>query len=678
MRKSLRLPGPVFMLIFCLLGLSACTAEKQINQHIEIPEHGWVLLVNHEGPHYIGPEWWEKSGIDASQLNYETIQLQKESSNIPYLWIDDGDEVGLLFYAQVESSRSGKWGAYTLESGKPGVKMAEQLLGLESTELCQEKSIDYVEYEQNNSYRSTAPLTVPWLWTVFHPLDSFTLTVPLTDSISGPVTVTTWVWGQSQMIQDPDHQMRLVWQDTQAEEHFWDGNEVEVWDSVFTINNETLPELVLTSPGETEAPVEVSWLDKIKVTWLKSLIKSGPDWQRWFPGNTAEACWTGYQDENLIALLVSADGNVTYAKAAAGIIPQKKAGVGWVGEPQLAPGPAYIRTRNPLSSDALKSVEYLVIAPQVFHDALTSLLDFRSKEGLTVSLVTPEQVYDTFGQGIAEPEVMNVLIKKLANDGKLRYVLLVGDASSQIMTSPEMMFLRVPAGWVNTSVVGETPSDFALTVDAEGTPLVAIGRFPAADESEVTSMVNKTLGWEPNSRLLFVSDDEVEFENFTDSLIEVSPSDERLSAAESEARERLLSWLRKDPGILIYSGHGSLPMLGDEQILTQEDAGSWDEPTVVIAWSCLCASFTHPSYQGLGESWLQSKKGTVAFLGPTGETTSTQQRMMAIAVQRALVSGERIGDALLSGWQHAQSDDAKASFLLLGDPALRPFTAGSE
>ena len=123
---------------------------------------------------------------------------------------------------------------------------------------------------------------------------------------------------------------------------------------------------------------------------------------------------------------------------------------------------------------------------------------------------------------------------------------------------------------------------------------------------------------------------------------------------------------------MAYTGHGSLPLLGDEKFLTAEDAGAWDGPTVVVAWTCLCASFTHPKQSGLSEAWLRDPQGTVAFVGPTGETTTGDQSAMAFAFHRALAEGAALGDALLAGWRVSESKDAETSFLLLGDPALRP------
>jgi hypothetical protein len=376
--------------------------------------------------------------------------------------------------------------------------------------------------------------------------------------------------------------------------------------------------------------------------------------------------------------LINPTGQVYQTEGVAGRIPQAGAKIGWIGIPYEAPSPSLTRPRSLLEKNDIYHTQYLVIAPQKYHKILSPLMEKRSEEDLSVFLASPEQVYDTFGQGFPDGSTITSMVNDLDINGRLDYLLLVGDASADIPTRLDDMYQNVPTGWVKTEIVGETPSDFALVSDEKGTPRVAVGRWPVASEAEVRILVNKTLEWTPNRRMLFVGDDEVEFDRFIDKLANVSPVDERLSAGQPDARDTLLTWLRQRPGIMIYSGHGSLPVLGDERLLTQEDAGSWDKPTIVVAWSCLCASFTHPSYQGLGERWLTSRNGTVAFVGPTGETTSAQQAQMAVAVQQAIVAGERIGDALLKGWESANSNDAKVSFLLLGDPALRPFATESE
>lgn len=679
MRRRHPLLGSVLCCLLCFASLVSCTYIATPERGaVILPTDGWVLYVRSEGPYWIGGEWWRDMGVDRATRGYESVQLKKGDVNIPYIWIADGDELGMLFYAEVTPTRTGSWGSYTLQIGKPGLAMEKHEQTVSSAAECQDTSFESVVYEQNNDYRSTAPLEYPWFWTSLRPPDSITLTIPLTQSITGPVTVTTQMWGQSRMPQNPDHHIRLVWDDAEISDHFWDGNSIEGWDVEFLSGDKAIADLVITSPGETEAPVELNWLDTVTITWRKSLEWTGEGWERWLPEDEAEVCWKNNTGDALIGLLIAEDGTVFQADMAGIRIPQTGALRGWIGTPTSAPAPAFVRNRQLVSMDALNETEYLVIASQAFHEALAPLLEKRSSESLSVLLVTPEQVYDTYGQGIPSETAINAMVTALAQEGNLRYLLLVGDTSSGGDVLTEELLLGVPTGWVQTSVLGDTPSDFALVSDEGTVPKVAVGRFPANDEEEVANIVQKTLDWSSNDRILFVGDDEVEFDSFIDRLAEVTPIDQRLSAGDLNARQSLLSWLREGPGIMVYSGHGSLPMLGDEKILTQQDAGSWDGPTVVIAWSCLCASFTHPSYEGLGETWMTSKQGTVAFVGPTGETTSGQQQAMAVAVQEALVEGIRIGDALLQGWRVAQSADAQASFLLLGDPALVPFASGSE
>jgi hypothetical protein len=156
-------------------------------------------------------------------------------------------------------------------------------------------------------------------------------------------------------------------------------------------------------------------------------------------------------------------------------------------------------------------------------------------------------------------------------------------------------------------------------------------------------------------------------------LTTASPGGTQLDGGDADARRALLGWLKDGPGMLVYTGHGSLPLLGDEKLLTLEDAGAWNGPTVIAAWTCLCAGFAHPTHTGLSEAWLRDRRGAVAIVGPTGETTTAEQQAMALAFQAAVADGAPLGDALLVGWRAATSEDARVSFLLLGDPALQVF-----
>jgi hypothetical protein len=516
--------------------------------------------------------------------------------------------------------------------------------------------------------------------------------VPLTGALSHPVTLEVGLWGQSRMPQDPDHHLRLSWNGAVIEDHFWDGNEAETWtlevpaQSVDPAASAQL--LALAAPGGTEAPVELNWLDYIEVTWRRDLVISDGIWQRWTADTTGQACWRLASDgetgaslseraTSLVAILVDQNGypeavDVTVdAESGQLAVPQNQSDRGWIGLPWLAPPPDVVRPRDRYAVEELLRVEYLVVAPEPFHDALAPLLDLRQGDGLTVQILTPAAVYDTFGESIPGATAIRAMVEYLTDEGRLRYLLLAGDGSADPRAVWEQETLSLPTAWVRTNYVGHTASDMALVSGEEGEPLVALGRLPAASVDEIQVMVDKTLAWNPTPRLMLMSDDEPGFANLVDLIGDVQAADLVLDAGTADARRRALDWLQEAPGMMVYVGHGSLPLLGDEKILTMEDAGEWQGPTVVAAWSCLCANFSHPAYSGLAETWLRAPDGVAAFVGPTGETTTSQQLDMALSLQQALAEGETLGDALSSAWESSTSEDARLSFLLLGDPALQ-------
>jgi hypothetical protein len=434
----------------------------------------------------------------------------------------------------------------------------------------------------------------------------------------------------------------------------------------------------------------VTWIDAITVTWTRDLRFDSEDgWARWRATGASAACWEDVPDEAHLLMTSSAGeiwhaevGDVAEDEAGRRCLPQEPGGQGWLGRPETAPAPDLIRPREALSMPALLATSYVIIAPDEFHAPLAPLQAAREAEGLTVTLVTPAQVYDTFSEGLPTAHAIQKAVQTLHDRGQLRYLLLVGDAVADPAALWQQDRPQAPTGWVRTAVMGRTPSDHALAQsrdgEREGEPLVAVGRFPATTATEVAAMVEKTLAWAPPPRgslprHMLLVDDEPSFDRLADDLAAIQSPDARVSASEPDARAKLLRWLRAESdrsGIITYSGHGSLPMLGDEKFLTREDAGAWRAPTVVVAWTCLCANITHPTHEGLGEAWLRAPEGVAALVGPTGETTTADQRPMALAFQQAWIEGARLGDALLQGWRATPSRDAEVSFILLGDPAL--------
>jgi hypothetical protein len=348
----------------------------------------------------------------------------------------------------------------------------------------------------------------------------------------------------------------------------------------------------------------------------------------------------------------------------------------WTGELAKAPPPLEVRPAQQVDVGELGNVTYLALAPAEFHASLQPLLEHRQGQGLETAVVTPQAAYDTFGNGRPAPEAVRAMVQSLPG---LRYLLVVGDGAAEAGGyDGEAGALRVVVPLARTTVLGETPNDAFFGYDGNGQPGVAVGRFPAGSPGEVAVMVEKTILWETQEvtpEVLLLSDDEAEFSTLIGEIATLLPPEmpaQRVDAGEEDSREKALELLRDGPVWLNYNGHGSLTLLCDEGILTLEDGESWRKPVLVMAWTCLAAHYIHPTQVSMAETWLRVPKGgAVAFLGPVGETTTGEQTPFARAFYRALLEGQRMGDAWLAALQVGGSQDVARGFVVLGDPALR-------
>jgi hypothetical protein len=682
-----------------LLGCSVQGADRAARVPVEAPspEDGWTLLVRSDGPRWLGPSWWREQGVDPEILDTAGIQIAQGDSAAPYAVLGSPDGPGVLFYGETITPdlslamTAGQVGAYHLRLGAGGRPVDVAAPPGELPARCQTTTEATVLLGEDAVFRSTAPLTSPWLWVGLRPVDGLTVTVMLTDVVpSTPLTVTMTVWGQSSMPQDPDHHLRLLWNGANIDDHFWDGNAVETWATTVLDAQDVVNALGMIAPGETEAPVELTWLDEAEITWRQQMRASENHWQRWEAesiqsGDAEGACFQLTEaagDLDLVAVHLGADSAVSFSRAAVEhdvpgtvYVKQSPGDTGWLGVPWLAPSPDLLRPYESLPEDGLLETTYLIVADRHLHRALDPLVEARRQEGVVVSVVSPAAIYDNYGAGTPSPLALQALVADLAGRGSLEALLLVGDAAAHPDAAWNATTVNMPTIWVKTAHVGATASDYAIATGGGEAPLVAVGRFPVTSLEELETIVEKTLAWEPTDRLLLISDDEPAFEHLTKQLGDITAPDQVVDTVRDGARDEVLRWLGDGPGTLVYTGHGSMGLLGDEKLLLLEDGANWRQPTVVVAWSCLCANFAHPTYASLSEAWLLAPEGVVAVVGPTGETTTAEQTALALALQTALSDGQGLGQALLSAWRAARSENAQHGFVLLGDPYLRPMSA---
>ena len=133
----------------------------------------------------------------------------------------------------------------------------------------------------------------------------------------------------------------------------------------------------------------------------------------------------------------------------------------------------------------------LVVCPDEFRAALAPWEQHRRQQGHEILIVSPHD----------RPEQIQTTIAGVAQSGRLKYLVLVGDvpgASEPMHRGPTIPTNYVPAT-VNTrwgsepTIATDTPYG---DVDGDGLPDLAVGRIPADDAEEVAAVVRKILRYE--------------------------------------------------------------------------------------------------------------------------------------------------------------------------------------
>jgi hypothetical protein len=614
---------------------------------------------------WLSPQTLRDLGLDADADAAPTLRLSVRERDLPYLPLESRRGWGVLFFAPDGATRHTERTTVQLEPNVEGAQMISQPV---ETGAPPAPALATATWEQDTRYLPQATADVPWFWEPIYTPSSLERTVVLTDAEPGPITATVRLWSHTGFQPQPDHRAVLTWNGAPVGEWTWSGQGMQTLTATWPLA-ETGGEHTLTL--ETPALVE----DKVAVVWIDG-------WEITYPRQVTRGVYTAAGD----ALRAPPDAralDVTnpFAPLDLGTVPESGV-IGatrghryWIGTPEQAQTPLALRPAARLDTDILSATEYLIIAPPAFQLPVQPLADHREASGLNVAVISPQSIYDTLGTGQPDPASVRALIQTLP---QLRYALLVGDATTKPLGyDGEDGAVRVVTPFTRTAVLGETPADVILGVDCEGRQRVAIGRFPAESAAEVEAMVAKTLTWEANAATassVLLNDDEQQFVSALDALTHLIPEADaapRLDAGDPTCRDTLLTTLGEGPRVLTYSGHGSLRQLGNEGVLLIEDGTAWKDPSVVVAWTCLAAHFTHTRQRSMAEIWLaQPQGGVAAFLGPVGETTTSEQQPYAEAFYAALPETPRLGDAWLTALQTPGSRDVRWGFAILGDPAL--------
>lgn len=334
--------------------------------------------------------------------------------------------------------------------------------------------------------------------------------------------------------------------------------------------------------------------------------------------------------------------------------------------------------------------------------------------GLRTHVVDAQKVINQYGYGLVNPEAIQAYLLNAMQTWSVppSYVVLVGDSSQN-----PRGFSCVPCGsfWgpdnyqlVPTYLLfidrfqGVIPTDFrfSLLVGNDEVPDLSIGRLPADNLSEITTMVDKIILYENNllspspwmTNIDFVADNTDAGGNFCNEAQQLGASlpsefnDSYLclptgSASDMAAlRTQIFNAINNGMLLLNYRGHGSIASWASG-LMTTSDTSLWTNyghPMVIISADCLDGYFVWPGVPSMAESYLKlPNAGSAAHWSSTGLGYLYEYSLMGQGFYEGLFDFglTAIGDAIrYSKTIYAGSgyhDSVNYAMTLAGDPAMQ-------
>ncbi|MFH2094594.1 MAG: type IX secretion system sortase PorU, partial [Bacteroidota bacterium] len=394
--------------------------------------------------------------------------------------------------------------------------------------------------------------------------------------------------------------------------------------------------------------------------------------------------------------------------------------IAWDGSSFLSP--AIIGEVTNQNLHGMLHKDLIIISHPNFLSSAYELAAFHAEnDKITVSVVTPEQVYNEFSCG--SPDVsairnfMRMFYDRATTDDEMpRYLLFFGDGSydnntidasntNYILTYQSDQSLKPTSSYVTDDFFGLLDSWDDIN---NGSLDIGIGRLPVKTTTEADDILDKiyhyynasTMGDWRNS-ICFIGDDEDSNQHMTQAnnlatkvdtaypvyniqkiyldayKQESTPAGERYPEVNRAIKERV----EKGALIVNYTGHGNELGLAHENILDVSDINSWenyDNMPVFITATCEFGRFDDYERTSAGELiFLNPDGGGIALLTTTRLVYSSPNYNLNRAFydfafeKNADDEYYRMGDLMRLTKNNAGTGTNKRNFTLLGDPALR-------
>ncbi|MBI4786896.1 MAG: hypothetical protein HY782_07620 [Chloroflexi bacterium] len=696
-------PIPIsFVSLISLISLLACSAPP--------PAPRYKIPISANGLYRITATTFQAAGIDLAKVDAATLQLFRGDTEIAVRVQGEGNNLALDFYGQASDSPYSAFTVYWLRWGvEKGKRMREtnSESRISNLQLPITGLQDTIQLEHPVLYNAQAgPPGQPWFWQSLTAPMTTTITATLPAAIPAPAQLSVNLWGLTQHAANPDHHLRVFFNDTRVADESWDGQGTRVIQAALPPAAVRAGEntVRLVAPGDTKAAADIVLLTSIQITYTRRLAAQrdtlefqggrGTYRVQEFSGDAVEVFDISEPREPGRVLNTNA-GARTVTFASDSETPRRWLAVANTG---IRAVPRLVAMQTANLRERVRGSDYVIITHPDFVDALQPLVKWRGERGLKPVVVTTSEIYDEFNAGAESPLALRAFLDSMKPAP--RFVLLVGKASydyRDYLNGPNKNL--VPTFLVDTKHLKQAASDnwFVATSASDIHPQSAIGRIPAKTPEQVTRVVDKIIAYESGSRkddwrsrAIFIADDkEPTFAAMSDALAAKLPA--RLSSQKvylaarggdvSQTRADLVSRWNAGALLLTYIGHGSVKTWAMGPLFSTDDLGAiknGERLPILFTPTCLDGFFYHPVDDSLAEELLfKNDGGIIAGVVPTGlSVPEAQEELMDLLFAELFDNAApTLGQALMRAKQQLKADSPEAreiveTFGLLGDPAL--------
>ncbi len=384
---------------------------------------------------------------------------------------------------------------------------------------------------------------------------------------------------------------------------------------------------------------------------------------------------------------------------------------------------------------ALGKTDMIIIVPSNgnFLQAANRLAEaHRNYNGITVEVVTAQQVYNEFSSGTPDATAYRRLMKMLydradGSENAPKYLLLFGDGltDNRLITYPRMSGDNLLLTYQSENSVSAVRSYvledyYALLDDDEGSDFmrdkidISVGRIPVQNVTDASAVVDKLVSYIENRNpgawqnvVVLMGDDGdktmpnqhmIDAEEVATHIAENNPAFmlhriywddfpmEVLSTGNSYPMATQAIYDRLDEGALIvnYSGHGSANLLSHEQVWKASDMSALTSPHVPfwVTASCDIGPFDMGDGSLAESAMLNPKGGAIGLLTSTRTVLQSYNAIINQAFMKTLLAPDSNGDYPTVGdamriakcaiiANGSDLSENKLEYVLIGDPALQ-------